>query len=193
MLEIHKSHQNRNKMLYFVEKIWKFIVSLKSKFSLSGIPVVILSTYWKSYFISNALLYVVVVCWKLDTHIYFHSLHGEDLDWRRLVGHEPVELVAALVPLDAVEVVTVQVVAAHQVGAVPRLNIPGDPQVDLAQAGQFWNSSECWLGWNIFWQGCWLLVGIWYYLKTFQQIRFLLHNFLILFPVYLGLVMNHSL
>ena len=53
--------------------------------------------------------------------------------------HEPVELVAPLVPLDAVEVVTVQVVAAHQVSAVPGLNIPGDPQVYLAQAVQLCN------------------------------------------------------
>ena len=121
MLEIHKSHQNGTNILDFVGEIWKFIVSLKSKFSLSGIPVVILSTYWKSYFISNALLYVVVVCWKLDTHIYFHSLHGEDLDWRRLVGHEPVELVAALVPLDAVEVVAVQVKAAIEYRRLSRL------------------------------------------------------------------------
>ena len=51
--------------------------------------------------------------------------------------HEPVELVAALVPLDAVEAVAVQVVAAHQVRTVPRLNIPRDAQVDLAQAGEF--------------------------------------------------------
>ena len=137
MLEIHKSHQNKNKNLHFVGKIGKFIVSLKSKFSLSGIPVIILSTYWKRYFISNALLYVVVVCGnKRDTHIYFHSLHWEDLDRGRLVRHEPVELVAALVPLDAVEVVAVQVVAAHQVRTVARLNVPGDPQVYLAQAGE---------------------------------------------------------
>ena len=137
MLEIHKSHQNGNNILYFGGKIGKFIVSLKSKFSLSGIPVIILSTYWKRYFISNALLYVVVVCWNLDTHIYFHSLHREDLDRGRLVRHEPVELVPALVPLDAVEVVAVQVVAAHQVRAVARLDIAGQPQVDLAQAGEF--------------------------------------------------------
>ena len=50
--------------------------------------------------------------------------------------HEPVELVPALVPLDAVEVVAVQVVAAHQVRTVARLNVPGDPQVYLAQAGE---------------------------------------------------------
>ena len=70
------------------------------------------------------------------THIYFHSLHGEDLDRGRLVRHEPVELVSPLVPLDAVEVVTVQVVAAHQVRTVSGLNIPRDPEVYLAQAGQ---------------------------------------------------------
>ena len=52
------------------------------------------------------------------------------------MGHEPVELVAPLVPLDTVQVVTVQVVAAHQVSAVPGLHIPGDPQVYLAQTGQ---------------------------------------------------------
>ena len=132
MLEIHKSHQNKNKNLHFVGKIGKFIVSLKSKFSLSGIPVIILSTYWKRYFISNALLYVAA-----DTHIYFHSLHREDLDRGRLVRHEPVELVAALIPLDAVEVVAVQVVAAHQVRTVARLHVAGQPQVDLAQAGEF--------------------------------------------------------
>ena len=99
---------------------------------MSGIPVIILSTYWKRYFISNALLSVAA-----DTHIYFHSLHREDLDRGRLVRHEPVELVTALVPLDAVEVVAVQVVAAHQVRAVARLDIAGQPQVDLAQAGEF--------------------------------------------------------
>ena len=137
MLEIHKSHQNKNKNLHFVGKIGKFIVSLKSKFSLSGIPVIILSTYWKRYFISNALLlYVLCGCHNLDTHIYFHSLHWEDLDRGRLVRHEPVELVATLVPLDAVEVVTVQVVAAHQVRTVPGLHIPRDPEVYLAQAGE---------------------------------------------------------
>ena len=138
MLEIHKSHQNKNKNLHFVGKIGKFIVSLKSKFSLSGIPVIILSTYWKRYFISNALLYSVklYLCFSLATHIYFHSLHREDLDRGRLVRHEPVELVPALVPLDAVEVVAVQVVAAHQARTVARLNVPGDPQVYLAQAGE---------------------------------------------------------
>ena len=62
MLEIHKSHQNGNNILYFGGKIGKFIVSLKSQFSLSGIPVISLSTYWKRYFISNALLYIVAVC-----------------------------------------------------------------------------------------------------------------------------------
>ena len=89
------------------------------------------------------LLYVLCGGHNLDTHIYFHSLHWEDLDRGRLVRHEPVELVAALVPLDAVEVVAVQVVAAHQVGTVPGLDIPRDPEVYLAQAGQLWNSEEC--------------------------------------------------
>ena len=119
-------------------KIGKFIVSLKSKFSLSGIPVIILSTYWKRYFISNALLYSVklYLCFSLATHIYFHSLHREDLDRGRLVRHKPVELVPALVPLDAVEVVAVQVVAAHQVRAVPRLHVAGDAEVNLAQSLQ---------------------------------------------------------
>ena len=50
--------------------------------------------------------------------------------------HEPVELVPALVPLDAVEVVAVQVVAAHQVRAVPRLHVAGDAEVNLAQTLQ---------------------------------------------------------
>ena len=54
------------------------------------------------------------------------------------MGHEPVELVPSLVPLDAVEVVAVQVVAAHQVCGVPGLNIPGNPEVYLAQALEFW-------------------------------------------------------
>ena len=54
------------------------------------------------------------------------------------MGHEPVELVPSLVPLDAVEVVAVQVVAAHQVRGVPGLHIPGDPEVDLTQALKFW-------------------------------------------------------
>merc|ERR1712218_242147 len=106
MLEIHKSHQNKTKILYFVGGNWKIycffeikvFCSFKTKFSLSGIPVIILSTYWKRYFISNALLYSVklYLCFSLATHIYFHSLHREDLDRGRLVRHEPVELVPAL-------------------------------------------------------------------------------------------------
>ena len=51
--------------------------------------------------------------------------------------HESVELMPALVPLDAVQVVAVKIVAAHQVCAVTSLNIPGDPQVNLGQSIQF--------------------------------------------------------
>ena len=51
--------------------------------------------------------------------------------------HDPVEFVAPLVPLDAVQVVAVQVVAAHQVRAVPGLDITGDPQVYLGETIQF--------------------------------------------------------
>ena len=51
--------------------------------------------------------------------------------------HESVELMPPLVPLDAVEVVAVQVVAAHQVRAVPGLDITGDPQVYLGETIQF--------------------------------------------------------
>ena len=56
--------------------------------------------------------------------------------------HEPVELVPALVPLDAVEVVAVEVVAADQVGAVPGLDVPRDTEVDLGQTLQLYNISS---------------------------------------------------
>ena len=74
---------------------------------------------------------------KISTYVYFHSLHWERLNWRYLVGHEPVELVSPLVPLDTIQGVTVQVVGAHQVCAVTRLNISRDAQVYLGGAVQF--------------------------------------------------------
>ena len=87
-----------------------------------------MKTWWPILLVQ---LYKIV-----DTHIDLHPLDREDPDRGRLVRHEPVELVPPLVPLDAVEVVTVQVVAAHQVCTVSGLDIPRDPEVYLAQAGQ---------------------------------------------------------
>ena len=49
------------------------------------------------------------------------------------MGHEPVELVAPLVPLDTVQVVAVQVVGTDEVSAVPSLYIAWDSQVNLRQ------------------------------------------------------------
>ena len=59
--------------------------------------------------------------------------------------HESVELMPPLVPLDAVQVVAVQVIAAHQVCAVTSLHIAGDPQVNLGEAIQFWNYNVCYI------------------------------------------------
>ena len=53
--------------------------------------------------------------------------------------HESVELMPALVPLDAVEVVAVQVVTTDQVSALPRLNVPRDTEVNLGQTLQLYN------------------------------------------------------
>ena len=87
-----------------------------------------MKTWWPILLVQ---LYKIV-----DTHIYLHPLDREDPDRGRLVRHEPVELVPPLVPLDAVEVVAVQVVAAHQVRAVTRLHVAGDAEVNLAQSLQ---------------------------------------------------------
>ena len=85
-----------------------------------------MKTWWPILLVQ---LYKIV-----DTHIDLHPLDREDPDRGRLVRHEPVELVPPLVPLDAVQVVAVQVVGADEVSAVSSLDIPGDPQVNLGQA-----------------------------------------------------------
>ena len=68
------------------------------------------------------------------THVDLHALDGEGLDLGRLVGHVAVELVAALVPLDGVEGVAAQVVAARQVRRLPLLQELGDPHGQVRQA-----------------------------------------------------------
>ena len=49
------------------------------------------------------------------THIDFHAFDRKRLDLGHFARHESVELVPALVPLDAVECVPAQIVAARQV------------------------------------------------------------------------------
>ena len=87
-----------------------------------------MKTWWPILLVQ---LYKIV-----DTHIDLHPLDREDPDRGRLVRHEPVELVPPLVPLDAVEVVTVQVIAADKVSTVSCLHIPRDTEVYLTQARQ---------------------------------------------------------
>ena len=77
------------------------------------------------------------ISWTYITYIDFHSFDRKNPDRRWLLRHESVELMPALVPLDAVQVVAVQIVAAHQVRTVTSLNIPWDPQVNLGQSIQF--------------------------------------------------------
>ena len=68
------------------------------------------------------------------THVNLHALDGEGLDLGELVRHVAVELVAALVPLDRVERVAAQVVAARQVRRLPLLQELGDPHREVRQA-----------------------------------------------------------
>ena len=84
-----------------------------------------------------------------QTYIYFHSFDRKDPDRRWLLRHESVELMPPLVPLDTVQVVAVQVVAAHQVCAVTSLYIAGYPQVNLGEAIQFWKYNVCCLLYKI--------------------------------------------
>merc|ERR1712073_284272 len=74
------------------------------------------------------VLYCTVLNCNVCAHVDPHALDWEHPDRRPLVRHEPVKLVPTLVPLDAVELVAVEVVAAHQVRAVPGLHIARDTQ-----------------------------------------------------------------
>ncbi len=56
--------------------------------------------------------------------------------------HVPVELVPALVPLDAVERVAAQVVAAGQVRRLAALEELRDPHREVRQAVRHWNGME---------------------------------------------------
>ena len=76
------------------------------------------------------------------THIDFHSFDGKRFDLRLLVGHEPVELVPALVPLDAVQGVPTQVVAAGQVRGLALLEELWDPDAQIGQAVNHWKKRK---------------------------------------------------
>ena len=66
------------------------------------------------------------LCQLVPTHIDLHSLDREGLDGGHLVGHEPVELVPALVPLHRVQGVPTEVVAAGEVRGLTLLQVFGD-------------------------------------------------------------------
>ena len=68
------------------------------------------------------------------THVDLHALDGKRLDLRRLVRHIAVELVPSLVPLDRVQHVAAQVVAARQVRSLALLQELGDPHREVRQA-----------------------------------------------------------
>jgi hypothetical protein len=68
------------------------------------------------------------------TYIDLHALDWERLDLRDLVRHVSVELVPALVPLDAVQGVAAEVVAARQVGRLALLKKLRDPHGQVRQA-----------------------------------------------------------
>ena len=69
-----------------------------------------------------------------DSYIDLHVFDGEGLDDGRLRGHVAVELVPALVPLDAVEGVAAEVVAAGQVGLLALLDELRDSDGEVGQA-----------------------------------------------------------
>ena len=67
-------------------------------------------------------------------YIDLHVFDREGLDDGSLRGHVAVELVPAFVPLDAVEGVTSEVVAAREVGLLPLLDELGDSDGQVGQA-----------------------------------------------------------
>lgn len=58
-------------------------------------------------------------------------------------GHVSVELVSAFIPLDAVEVVAAEIVAASQIGRFALLQVLGDPHGQVGEAVDDCKIREC--------------------------------------------------
>ncbi len=75
-----------------------------------------------------------VLCIDNITHINFHIFDWKRFDDWIFCRHVPVELVPAFVPLDAVEGIAAQVVAASQIGLLTLLDELGDSDRQVGQA-----------------------------------------------------------
>jgi hypothetical protein len=109
-----------------------FSFSSKQKLSITSITIIyffqMLMIARKIYSSSN------VLCIDNITHINFHIFDWKRFDDWIFCRHVPVELVPAFVPLDAVEGIAAQVVAASQIGLLTLLDELGDSDRQVGQA-----------------------------------------------------------
>ena len=84
---------------------------------------ILLCFAFSNYLPENPLYTLCLLITEDLTYIYFHAFDRKRLDRRYLVRHEPVKFVSSFIPLDAVQVVAVQIIAAHKISAVSGLII----------------------------------------------------------------------